>query len=300
MTGSAAQPFMLMLAFATAWVLLEEVVGARLQAHYPLLQIVWCRYAAHLVILLVLFGWREPVRLWRTRRPVFQLTRSLLMLVMPLSFALSLGAGLDGAVVWALFWCVAPLLMLAGARWWLGEAVPALAWVAAAAGGMAALLLFSPAPPQAVTRLVLPLVMALSFAAYVLMTRGLRFEDVRANLFYTAFGVFAVLTPFMPSMWVAPGAHDALVLMAIGAVGLLSLLALDRAAALGPLGLSTPALTAHLLALIAVGWALDGHAPTRRAAVGGLMLIGVLWYFWRRHASAVAGAPPQAVEEGTR
>ncbi|MGD9834279.1 MAG: hypothetical protein AB7U92_16150 [Piscinibacter sp.] len=300
MTASAAQPFVLMLVFATAWVLLEEVVGARLQAHYPLLQIVWCRYAAHLAILLVLFGWREPSRLWRTRRPVYQWARSLLMLVMPLSFALSLGAGLDGAAVWALFWCAAPLLMLAGARWWLGEPVPVLAWVAAAAGGMAALLLFSPAPPPDFARLLLPLAMASSFAVYVLMTRGLRSEDVRANLFYTAFGVFVVLTPFMPSMWVPPGIHDVLVLVAIGAVGLLSLIALDRAAALGPLALSTPALTAHLLALMAVGWALEGHAPTRRAAVGGLMLIGVLWYFWRRHASAAAGVPPQAVEEGTR
>src|SRR6185436_4624638 len=93
---------MLLLAlFALAWAFVEGVFGARLQLHYALMQVVWCRYAAHLACLLLLFGWRRPARLWRTRRPGFQLARSLLMLVMPASFALSLAAGDRAGTVWA-------------------------------------------------------------------------------------------------------------------------------------------------------------------------------------------------------
>ena len=48
---------MLLLAgFGIAWVLLEAVVGARLQGHYHLMQVVWCRYAVHLATL-VLVAW---------------------------------------------------------------------------------------------------------------------------------------------------------------------------------------------------------------------------------------------------
>ena len=37
--------------FGVAWVVLEAVVGARMQGHYHLMQVVWCRYAVHLATL---------------------------------------------------------------------------------------------------------------------------------------------------------------------------------------------------------------------------------------------------------
>jgi hypothetical protein len=69
---------------------------------------------------------------------------------------------------------------------------------------------------------------AASFSLYVVMTRMLRGESLRANLFYTALGVFAVLSLFMPTVWVTPTSHDARVMVLIGALGLVALLALDR------------------------------------------------------------------------
>lgn len=301
MIRPAAQAFLLMLAFTVAWVLLEEMLGARLQNSYPLMQVVWCRYAAHLAILLLLFGWREPSRLWRTRRPLFQLARSLLMLLMPLSFAVALRAGTPANVVWATFWVLAPLMLLAATRWWLREAVPAPAWAATALGGIAALAVFAPTMAVSASQLAAPLLMALSFAVYVAMTRSLRDERVHANLFFTAAGVFVVLTPFVAAIWVPPSAHDALVLAAIGAVGLVSLLALDRAAALAPLSGTAAALYLHLPALVAATWIGAGHAPSRRAAAVGLVVVGLLWYVWSRLGATPAVAQATHVmEEGTR
>ena len=278
----------LMAAFALAWVVLEEVVGRRLQGHYHLMQIVWCRYAVHLLALLLLFGWTDPARLWRTRRPVFHLLRSLCMLVMPLTFALSLQTAVRPNSVWALFW-LAPLVGLLIAQWTLGERSAPAVWAATAVVTAAALAILSPGRDVLSPAIVLPLLMALSFAVYLVMTRRLTGEAVRANLFYTALGVFAVLTPVMPMVWVTPNAADLIVLMGIGVVGLLSLFLLDRAVALAPLDASTPFLFAHALGLLALGWLLQGHPPAPAALAAAAVVAAVLVALWW-HAGRTQGS----------
>ncbi|NKI93276.1 DMT family transporter [Rhizobacter sp. SG703] len=273
---------MLLLAlFALAWAVVEGVFGARLQLHYSLMQVVWCRYAVHLACLGLLVGWRAPSRLWRTRRLGFQLSRSLLMLVMPASFALSLAAGDRPGTVWALFW-VAPLMILGFARLALGERVPRWVWAVAAIGSGVAAVMAEPALPRSLAGAVLPIVMALSFSIYVVMTRALRDEPVQANLFFTALGVFALLTPLMPFVWVMPNLHDAALLAGIGIVGLLALWALDRACERAPVAQVAPTLHVHLLCMALVEWGAAGEAFTHRDLLGaawiGLALLALwLW-----------------------
>jgi drug/metabolite transporter (DMT)-like permease len=281
--GASRRAMALMAGFALAWVVLEEVVGRRLQGHYHLMQIVWCRYAFHLLALVLLFGWTERSRLWRTRRPTFHLLRSTCMLVMPLTFALSLQTHVQPNSVWALFW-LAPLAALLIARWTLAETVTPAVWVATAVATAAALAVLSPGADAMSPGAVLPLLMALSFAVYLAMTRRLTGEAVYANLFYTALGVFALLTPFMPMVWVTPSVGDAVVLGCIGVVGLLALFLLDRAVALAPLDVSTPFLFAHLLGSLAVGWYLLGRVPTHVVLAGATLVAAVLGVLWWRAA----------------
>jgi drug/metabolite transporter (DMT)-like permease len=279
----------LMLLFALSWTLLEGVVGAQFQNQYHLLQIVWCRYAVHLLAVWLIWGRRDPAPLWRTRRPVFHALRSLCMLVMPLSFAMAVYGGMPGHTVWALFWA-APLLILVLARGWLGERVPLAAWLAAALGGVAAVLLLGLARPINTSLLVWPLAMAASFAVYVAMTRQLRDEAVHTNLFHTAAGVFLVLTLFMPSVWVTPSWHDVVVLIGIGLFGLLGLWALDRACEAAPLSAATPMLFLHLAGMFAIESLARGAAPSARQALALALIVLVLLTVW--HASASARAAP--------
>jgi len=281
---------MLLLAlFALAWAVVEGLFGARLQQHYALMQVVWCRYAVHLLCLLLVFGWRHPSRLWRTRRPVFQLSRSVLMLVMPASFALSLAAGDRAGTVWALFWA-APLMILFLARRWLGERVPRWVGVVAAIGLGVAALMSEPGLPGSLGGALLPLLMALSFSVYVVMTRSLRDEPVQVNLFYTALGVFALLTPLMPVVWRMPNAHDALLLAGIGALGLVALWALDRACESAPVAAVAPTLHVHLLCMALVEWAAAGEPLSHRAMLGAAWLavsLAALW-LWQPHRERTA------------
>jgi drug/metabolite transporter (DMT)-like permease len=268
-------------AFAVAWVVLEGVVGARLQGRYSLMQVVWCRYAVHLAALLLLWGWRRPAMLWRTRRPVYQLARSMLMLVMPLSFALALQSGTPPGTVWAVFWS-SPLLILVFARWMLAERPRWWHWTSASLGTIAAAGMLVPSQPVAAPLLLLPAAMALSFSVYVVMTRSLRSETVRANLFYTALGVFLALTPFVPGIWVTPSVTDALLLIAIGLLGLVTLFVLDRSAACAPVSKVAPVFYVHLVCLAALAFLVGGEIPSRRTLAGGLLIAAIVWYLWAR------------------
>jgi drug/metabolite transporter (DMT)-like permease len=288
----------LLAVFALAWVLLEEVLGRLLQHPYPLLQVVWCRYAVHLSLVVAIFAWRQPKHLWHTGRLGFHLVRSMCMLVMPLGFVMSVGAGAPSGFVWSIFW-VAPVLVLLIARRWLREALPdgqaqaarQVRWVSLACALAAALLLWPRPWPAELTAAAWPLAlgwalaMTFSFALYVVMTRSLRTEALQANLFYTAVGVFALLTPFMPSVWVMPTAHDAAVLFGIGALGLVCLVALDRAAAAAPLALSVPGLYAFLPSLALVGYLLQGGSnagPSVRRLLVVAAITLALAYLWHR------------------
>ena len=285
---SARMSICLVIGFAAAWAVLEEVLGSKFEGRYDLLQVVWCRYAVHLAILLAIWGWREPAVLWRTRRPVFQLARSLLMFVMPFSFVLSLSAGTPAASVWAVFW-FSPLFVLAFARTVLRERIPPIVWAATGLGTLCALVMLGPTLPSTGTGWVFALLMALSFSGYLVMTRSLRLEPLQANLFYTAFGVLVVLSPFVLRVWTPPSAHDALVFFGIGSVGLLALLALDRAMANAPVSVSAPALHLQVVFVLLIGHYGGGERFSPSLALAALVVVALVGYLFANAGRVAAG-----------
>jgi len=289
MTDMPLRAMTCMSAFAFAWVLVEEVIGSAISQPYPLLQIVWCRYAVHLALML-LVNLHVPSRMWRTRRLGFHLSRSILMLIMPASFAMSLKAGLPVGSVWAVFW-ISPLMVLALARVVLGEGVPRRTWWICGLGSFAAAAMTVDRATPLGPTLLLPLGMAASFAGYVVMTRRLEGELLPTNLFYTAVGVFIVLTPVVPWSWVMPSVHDIALLVGIGAVGLVALWALDRAIAHASVATSLPALYLHLPALVLVASTIEDDVTSPRQALGGLLICSaVAWLAWTAWREAQPGS----------
>jgi drug/metabolite transporter (DMT)-like permease len=173
---------------------------------------------------------------------------------------------------------VTPLVICVLAVLLLKERPTAGIWGSAAiisAGAMLCLSLQGRPSPSA---MVAALTAAGSFSLYVVMTRMLRGEGLRANLFYTALGVFAALSLFVPGVWITPSPHDAVVMVLIGAFGLLALLALDRAAASAPVSGSGAMVDARLLVPIGgvlVGRQLDLHILIGAATIGMGMICAV-------------------------
>lgn len=289
---------LLMLAFVSLWAVIEALAGHVLR-HYSPYQVVWTRYAVHLVLMLLVWGWREPGSLWRTRRPVFQFARSLLMLGMPASWIVGMQFGVHSATLMSIFW-LSPLFILGLARLFLRDRVPTALWAVTAVACAGSFLLHEPGDLAPLPLLVFPLGMALCFSLYVVMTRSLRTETTRTNLFYTALGVFLVLTPFMPGLWITPSPQDMMSMVGVGVLGFAALYALDRMAAAAPVSVSAP--FAYLQIAVTVGIAfVAGMEPglsARRTAVGLLLIVGAAFYVWVREPrlrvrDAVAARPVQ-------
>lgn len=251
--------------FALLWALVEFIgIGA----HVPVEQIVFTRYATHLLTLLLLFGPTRKVALARSRRPYLQLGRSLLMLGMPLSYiaAVVLMPVKDALVV---FWIV-PLAGLAWVRsshkrWvWMAGCI-AYAGVFLVTGGGVRVLHWAA---------LFAVAMGFCFTAYLFLTERLSDDSTPTNLFHTAFWVFLALSFRMPFVWQWPSGRAWIVLTAVGVIGLIALYTLDLAIRLdGPIAF-IPALYLqpvffHLLE--------DGPAGFgKRSTLGAvLILIGI-------------------------
>jgi drug/metabolite transporter (DMT)-like permease len=235
---AAHRAMLLMLAFGAAWASLE-IVGASMHRAYSPYQIVWCRYGVHLAFMLALFARHDPLALVRTRRPVFQVARSLLMLIMPVSWIMAIQRGADAATITVVLASVPLLVTMFGAVF-LRERPGYRTWIAATLGSAVCVACALPLAEISIRQLVLPLAAAVSFSLYVVMTRSLRTETTRANLFHTALGVFVVLSLYVGRVWIMPDAHDFTCMVAIGLIGFLVLYSLDRALASAPVGVSAP------------------------------------------------------------
>lgn len=273
---------LLMAAFATLWAAIEALGGLVLHRYSPY-QVVWVRYAVHLAVMLAVWGWRQPRSLLGTRRPVFQLARSLLMLGMPAAWVVGMQSGMAPTTLMCVFW-LNPLLLLLLAWIFLHERIAAHLWIATLVAACGAVALHPPGGLETVTLLVLPLAMALCFSLYVVMTRSLRTESTKTNLFYTALGVFLALTPTMPGLWVTPEPLDALIMCAIGVLGLAALYLIDRMAAAAPVSVSAPFAYLQIAAAAAIALVagMESHLSVRRIVVGLLLIVGAALYLWLR------------------
>jgi drug/metabolite transporter (DMT)-like permease len=268
------------LAFVLLWAGLEATAGL-LTLHYSSYQVVWARYAVHLTLMLAIWGWRDPASLWRTERPIFQFCRSILMVGMPAAWIIGTKLGVSTPAMLSVFW-LSPVILLLMAWGVLGEFAPTVVWITTALAFAGTSLLLWPNFKMPPYLLLFPFVMGLCFSAYVAMTRSLRTENRPANLFYTAAGVFVVLTPLMPHVWITPSMPDMLVFIGIGTIGFLALLAIDVGVAVAPVSISAPITYLQLIFTTIIAAQLTDKRPTHAATIGMLLIGASVLYVWAR------------------
>ncbi|MBL8341596.1 MAG: DMT family transporter [Rubrivivax sp.] len=285
----------MMVLFTVLWTAVEAT-AATLLARYSAYQVVWTRYAVHVALLAALFAWREPSALWRTGRTGTQIGRSLLMLVMPASWAIATQWGVPAGTTMAVFW-LAPMMVLAWAALVLGERAPLWTWGLCALASLGGVVLFRPSSPGGGPAdwalLAAPLAMAASFSLYLVVTRTLRTERLRTNLFHTAFWVLVALTPVMPSVWITPTPTDLARMLLVGALGLLALWSADRLAAAAAVSVSAPLcylqLTTTIVLMVGLGEArLDRQHLLALALVSLPVFLLLARKSWPRHVTEPA------------
>jgi drug/metabolite transporter (DMT)-like permease len=221
------------------WALMEIIIG-HIPGEYSLYQVVWVRYATHLLFMLVVFAPRLGRKLAATRRVGFQILRALMMLIMPVSFILAAEYMRVGNIL-TIFW-LAPLAIIGLSMLLLREGVSWHYWLLSVAGLICVAVLVHPNRSITPIGVILSLAMGLSLSLYLVMTRMLREESTPTNLFYTALGVLVPLSFGLPAFWKPLTLQAGLMMAVVGLLGFVLLWAMDKA-----LDMTSPAVTAPFL-----------------------------------------------------
>jgi drug/metabolite transporter (DMT)-like permease len=242
------------------------------------LQVVWGRYAFSLLPLLLVPLFRGWNRL-ATPRPVLQLSRGLTLIVATLAMFAGLRA-LSLADAYALSY-VSPLIVAVLSRIVFGERLTRAQHAALALAFAGSLVVIRPAFAQAGGAIVFPLVMAVSYAAYQVLTRvASRTDDATVCVFYASLVGTVLLTFALPFVWrPMPFAHWA-GLGAMGALGLAGHWLLARAAQRAPPSLLAPLAYVQQAYAALIDFAAFGVIPDAWTAVGSAtILVGgaLLW-----------------------
>lgn len=198
------------LVFAT-----QDAVTKSLTVTLPVGQIVFVRFTAFLAFACLLAA-RDGgvVRAFRSAVPRRQVLRCLLMCTEIALFAYALRF-LGIAEIHALFACF-PLVVAALSVPLLGERVGRRRWLAVLVGFLGTLIILRPGTAVFDPYALLPLVCAVIYALYTLMTRQVsRHDGFATSLVY--FGLVGTLAaaPFALEAWQTPGTRETLLLGAL-------------------------------------------------------------------------------------
>ncbi len=256
-----------------------DAVAKWLTGQIDLVMIVWGRYAAQTLLLVLIFAPSLARRL-RTRHVGLQTTRSLLLLAATFLFFAGLEA-LPLSETVAIFF-VAPLIVVALAGPLLGEPIGLFRWAAVGVGFSGMLIVQQPGAAAFQWASLLPFFAAACYALQQITTRKVTAGDSAVTtLIFTALAGTVVVSCIAPFFWETPDWRQALAMLTMGAIGgvghFAMILALARApaSALAPFDYSS-LIWAALIGVIAFDEILPPTTLTGAAIIAGAGLF-VIW-----------------------
>ncbi|MEF2072502.1 DMT family transporter [Consotaella aegiceratis] len=255
--------------------------GKALTGELPVLQVVWARYFFHTVVMTAILLRTSGTNFLRTRRPVLQLTRGgLLIVVTVLIYTAMPHISLADATAIQFF---APVLVTVLSVFFLGERIGLHRIVAVIAGFVGVLMIVQPGFGETNPYLLLPLVAALALAGYFMMTRKLSgTEEADSTLFNTTAAGAVVLTLVVPLVWETPSLPMLGQMVALGTFGALGHACLVRGFAQAPASVLSPFLYSQVLFATLYTVVLFGD-PLRPSLIAGtgLLVASGLYIWWR-------------------
>lgn len=226
----------------------------------------------------------------RTRRPGLQIARGLLLAAATLCMITAISV-IPLADAYAITF-TAPLLVTALSMPLLGERVGWRRLSAVGVGFAGVLIVIRPGFREIDPAMLLPLITALCFAIYQVLTRrvgGYPDETALAMLFYVAVVGTAVMSAIAPFVWRPVHAPDWGWMVATGALGTIGHLLLIRALWLAPASLLQPFIYSQIIWALILGYLIFGDLPDLWMLLGGAVIIGSgLFVLYRQ---AVVGSP---------
>src|SRR5262249_20219068 len=267
---------------AVACFAMLDTTAKYLNLYMSTLQVVWARYTgAFLFPFIVSNPWTRP-GLTRTKRPLLQLVRSMLLLASTLcTFAALRYLQLDEAI--ALIFST-PFFVAALSGPILGEWVHWRRWTAIAVGFVGVLVVTRPGAGSFHPAALLSLSAALCYALYSISTRILaRTDSNETTLFYSNLVGFLALMPVVPFVWTTPGDVLVIALMvATGAIGSFGHYLLIAAHRLAPAAVLSPFIYTEIVLVTALGFLVFGDVPNRFTLTGAAIVVASGLYLLHR------------------
>jgi drug/metabolite transporter (DMT)-like permease len=262
-----------------------DTIGKTLTATYPVQQVVWARYFFSLLVLLLLIPPLGVGRLVRTRHLGLQIGRGALVALATLCLFTAIRV-VPLADAYAITF-TAPLLVTLFSIPLLGERVGWRRWSAILIGFTGVLIVIRPGIGAMHWALLMPLVTAVCFALYQILTRkvaGMAGETAFALLFYLSLVGAVVLSAIMPFFWRPVAPQHWGWMAAMGFLGALGHLLLIRALTLTPASLVAPFTYSQIILAIALGYLVFGDLPDAWMLIGCAVIIGSGLYVFYREA----------------
>ena len=190
-----------------------------LAARYPIIQIVWARYAGHFIYMVLFFAPRLGASLLVASRPLLQLVRSMLLCISTLIFMTAL-AYVPLTTATAISF-TGPFIVTALAPFLLGERVGWVRWLFVIVGFVGAMIILRPGTASVEPAAFLVFASAFASALYQILSRKLAAHDrAETSITYIALAGFVITTVPLPYVWVTPiSLIDWLVFVGLGVFG---------------------------------------------------------------------------------
>ncbi len=271
---------------ATFCFALLDAAAKWLVRELPVVEVVWLRFATHVLWMTLLLAPRYGAELMHMHSPRLHLLRAAML------------ASMTGLNFWALQYLQlaevgaiqfsVPVLIALLSSWLLRERLDARRWAAIIAGFVGVLLVMRPGTQGFHPALVLSILNAVIYAAFNLLTRRMAAtESPLAMQMLSAAGAAAVLAPFALLHWQWPASALTWGLVALcglmGGLGHLFVAMAHRYASAAVLG---PFLYQQILYMTLWGWLVFNQVPDAFVVAGALVVVGsglyLLWLEMRR------------------
>ena len=288
----------LMIVGAVACFSIADAIIKTLASRYPIPLLVWARWGAQVLAMVVWLAPKMGFGMIRTRQLPMQLVRGVLLIVSSVCFIAALRY-LPLADATALNY-LTPTLVIVMAIAFLGERMTAARGAFVVAGLVGMLMIVQPGAEIFNAASMFAILSAACYAVYQITTRMLAGEDPRVTLFYPALvgvGIMTLVWPWFGSQ-IDVAWRDVALMLALGVLGtvghFLFILAFQRA----PASALTPFTYVHLVFATIIGWLVFGDLPDGLTFAGMALVAGSgLLLTWHERRRALIAAPePTAVD----
>ena len=252
----------------------------------PVVQVVWLRFATHVLWMVLLLAPSQGRAIVRMHNPRLQGLRALML------------ASMTGLNFWALQYLQlaetgaiqfsVPMLIALLSAWWLGERLDARRWIAIIGGFVGVLLVVRPGSAAFHPAILLSVANAVLYAAFNMLTRRMAAtESPESMQLVSAIGAALVLTPFALAQWRWPSDPVIWAVVAVtGLFGGLGHLFVARAHRYASAAMLGPFLYQQIVYMVLWGWLLFGQLPDAFVVAGALVVVVsglyLLWLELRR------------------